>query len=111
MVSLANFIIHTGSSATLKHIASTSYDEDYSEGTPTYAESDIYILLQPLTSEDKKQLTGGVLDKARLKAYVSPAITIGGSDLIVVDTTTWTVLITYTLDSHIKLILGDKEVA
>ena len=62
MVNLTNFIKHMGSSATLKHITARAFDDDYDEGAPTYASSSVYALMQPLTAEDRAQLTGGIID-------------------------------------------------
>ncbi|MHC1602061.1 MAG: metallophosphoesterase family protein [Methermicoccaceae archaeon] len=86
MVSISPFLRHVGVNAYLKHITSKSYDDDYDEATPSYSQSSVYALLQPLSAEDKKQLTGGAIDKATIKAYLPPNTAVGRDDLLTVGT-------------------------
>jgi len=107
MVSLANFIEHMGKSATLKHITGEDYDDDYDEATPVFSSSSVYALMQPLTGEDLKQLTGGIVDKATLKAFLSPDISIGENDRLTVGRETWRVeQVVARRDEYIKAVLS-----
>jgi len=107
MVNLTNFIEHMGAVATLKHITGKDYDDDYDEATPVYSSSSVYALMQPLTGEDLKQLTGGVVDKATLKAYLSPDISISEEDRLTVGRETWRVEQVFARkDEYIKVLLS-----
>jgi len=106
-VNISAFLRHVGTSATLKHITSTSYDDDYDEATYTYTESTVHIILQPLSAEDKKQLTGGVLDKATAKAYLAPNVQVAEGDLLTAGGIRWQVVhVAEKRDEYIKLLLG-----
>lgn len=89
-MNISGFLRHAGVSATLRHITSYSYDE-YDEATPSYAESTVYVLLQPSSADERRQLEGGVLQTADAKAYLAGGTAVAEGDVLVVGSETWEV--------------------
>lgn len=89
-MNISGFLRHAGVSATLRHITSCSYDE-YDEAAPTYAESTVHILLQPPSADERRQLTGGVLQRACAKAYIAGGTAVAEGDVLVVGSEAWEV--------------------
>ncbi len=108
MTSISNLLTHIGTTATHKHITSTTYDEDYDEATYTYSSSTTHVLLQPLSAEDKVQLTGGRIDKAQAKAYLPAGTAVSDGDQLVVGSDTWAVLSVETRNEYVKAILTKR---